>query len=633
MWTRTGNHASAHCLDLPILANGRGFRHGGGLVQRTDRVVLLADRGRQARLGAAGDIAVMATLSGLLTGFAHALVLAFTHHVLHQFTWFSREFVWMAPSAYAALFLLLALPLFAAAALVPARVTRGVIAWYFAVLSIFALLLPYPQIGRASALVLSAGAAVQLARVVGRRDARWRARAMQWVLALACLGAAISFLQPLARSGRERMAVGALPPAAAGAPNVLYIILDTVRAASLSLYGFSLPTTPALERWAAEGTTFNWAIAPAPWTLPSHASMFTGRYPGELTLGWTTPLDDAVPTLAEVLRSRGYHTMAISANHDYAAWDSGLDRGFVHFEDYRLSWRQWMHSTSYTQTGLWRALSSAGSVRDVLAALRDGDLSIEPKHRGDPRRASSVTRRFLRWQERNGARPFFAFLNYFDAHQGYYAPPGFPRVGSGKGHAYQTAIRWIDQNLDSLFTVLRARGVLDRTLVIVTSDHGELFDEHGISGHANNLYRNVLRVPLVMRLPGVVPAGQRVERQVSLRDLPATIADMIGMDGAPFPGASLRLAWSGGDSALSPALAEVQRAPNVDPSWPTARGDVYALFDDSYHYIQSSAGDENLDEYRTDSLEERDLIGPTNGGVLPVRDRLALLRQSYGREP
>ena len=119
-------------------------------------------------------------------------------------------------------------------------------------------------------------------------------------------------------------------------PNVLLIVLDTVRADRLSLYGYRRPTSPTLERLAKRGIRFDEARATAPWTLPSHASMFTGRWPHELDVNWHTPLGTKFPTLAEYLGSRGYATAGFVANVHYCSYEFGLDRGFTHYEDYVL---------------------------------------------------------------------------------------------------------------------------------------------------------------------------------------------------------------------------------------------------------------------------------------------------------
>ena len=126
------------------------------------------------------------------------------------------------------------------------------------------------------------------------------------------------------------------PLPSATSPNVLLIVLDTVRADHMSLYGYGRATTPVLERLAKQGIRFDQARATAPWTLASHASIFTGRWPHELAVKWLTPLGGNSPTLAEYLGSHGYATAGFVANTFYCSYDTGLDRGFTHYEDYDL---------------------------------------------------------------------------------------------------------------------------------------------------------------------------------------------------------------------------------------------------------------------------------------------------------
>src|SRR5262249_1413595 len=134
-----------------------------------------------------------------------------------------------------------------------------------------------------------------------------------------------------------RSSLGRRPAPPRGAKNVLLIVLDTVRAQSLSLYGYSRDTTPNLRRIAARGVRFDQALSTAPWTAPSHASMFTGRWPHELSIGWSRPLDATHPTLAEFLSARGYKTAGFVANTTYCSYETGLDRGFARYDDYDVT--------------------------------------------------------------------------------------------------------------------------------------------------------------------------------------------------------------------------------------------------------------------------------------------------------
>jgi arylsulfatase A-like enzyme len=570
--------------------------------------------------------------AALVAGLGHALELFVTHVGFDRLVWFSREFVWMAPVTYALVMLPGAVVLGTAALLI----RRGwVIPWSaaaFAIVAAFGLLLPYHQISRTAALLLAMGLGATVARAVAARPLAWIRAAHIASIAGPISLAALAMLMPVWSSVREQRSVAALPAAPPGAPNVLVIILDTVRAVSLGLYGSVAQNTPRLEEWARSGIVFDWAFAPAPWTLPSHSSMFTGIWPHDLSVDWEQPLDDAHLTLAELFQQRGYRTAGFVANMHYTAWDSGLNRGFQRYEGYRASWEQLVLSSSYTQTEMFRQLLKARSIGDVLAAIRSPNLSIEKKHVFAFKHADRVSSRFLEWHAAAGDRPFFAFLNLFDGHQPYYAPPAFQRFTAEREGAadYRAAIAFLDHQVDSILTVLRDRRVLDSTIVVITSDHGELLGEHGFTGHSHFLYLNVLHVPLFVRFPAVVPQAQRVSRPVSLRDLAATIVDLAGADGS-MPGHSLANAWTLA-GPTSPPLATVSKAPNVDPSLPTSRGGLQSLLDAQWQFIRNDDGSEELFDYVADSLLERDLVTrePLAGRVAAMR---AGIRQLLSEDP
>ena len=136
-----------------------------------------------------------------------------------------------------------------------------------------------------------------------------------------------------------------LPQPPPGARNVMLIVWDTVRAYNLSPYGYPRNTTPNLARWAREGVRYSRALAPAPWTYPSHSCFFTGRWPYQLNSQWKFPLDAPDPTLAEYLASRGYQTAGFSANTNCCNYETGLGRGFAHFEDFPLTPRSFLGRT------------------------------------------------------------------------------------------------------------------------------------------------------------------------------------------------------------------------------------------------------------------------------------------------
>jgi arylsulfatase A-like enzyme len=545
--------------------------------------------------------------AALVAGLGHSLELLVARVAFDRLVWFSREFVWMSPVAYALVMLPGAVVLALAAMVIRRPWFVPVSAAAFMIVAVFGLLLPFSQVSRTASLILATGVGVAVARTVAASPVAWiRASRVAVIGGMVSL-AAVAVAMPAWRTAREERSVSALPSAPESAPNVLVIILDTVRAASMGLYGSLAANTPRLEEWAKSGVVFDWAFSPGPWTLPSHASMFTGVWPDDQTGDWERPLDRTHRTLAELFQQRGYRTAGFVANMHYTAWDSGLDRGFHHYEGYLPGWGQLVLSSSYTQTEMFERLGEARDFGDIRDAVLHPNLSISPKHRFSMRRGDQLAQRFLDWQAASTGHPFFAFLNLFDGHQPYYAPPPFRRFTAERPGeaAYLAAIAFLDHQVDSMLTVLQDRGILDNTIVVVTSDHGELFGENGLSGHAHNLYLNVLRVPLYIRFPAGVPRDLRLARPVSLRDMAATIAGLAGAGGA-MPGHSLANAWTG-DGPTSPAFATVTHAPNVDPGLPTSRGGLQSLLDSQWQLIRNDDGTEELFDYVADSLQERNL--------------------------
>src|SRR5207237_4666917 len=201
-------------------------------------------------------------------------------------------------------------------------------------------------------------------------------------------------------------------------------------------------------------------------------------------------------------------------NQRYAGYETGLDRGFIHYEDYLVSLGQVLRSTWFGQTTMLSGALRAHSAREAWRAVRSLNLWVDGNRDFDPRIAPNVTDAFLRWHA-DGARasepprPWFAFLNYFDAHTPLDPPAPFDTMFSSKRTTrdlYDGAIRYLDTEVDRLLRELRRRGALDNTIVIVTADHGELLGEHKLEGHSHNLYLQSLHVPLVFRFPRRVPA-------------------------------------------------------------------------------------------------------------------------------
>ena len=532
---------------------------------------------REHRLGP-WEILVFSIWCGLAGGLLEVATRVLCRYIdpTNRLYMLSRHFIWLAPLSTLLLFSVAGLFLAIGAKLWPRRgawlCTRFICFW--AVLP--ALMVASPRIHAAAWVILALGITSLAARLLERHVLGLRRRLL-WTFP-ALLGS-VSILATLVVGAgwlkEWREASRPLPPP--GSPNVLLVVMDTVRADRLSVYGYERLTTPALEQLARRGIRFNNARATAPWTLPSHASLFSGHWPHELGAQWLTPLRRNFPTLSEYLGSRGYATAGFVANTLYCSHETGLDRGFTHYEDYlleqlmplRTAWLVDHVAQMTSDCGMFVArMFDVGPFRAMQPSSIASLFVVNPR-----KDAGSINRGFLNWlaQRRQPKRPFFAFLNFFDAHAHYVLPRGAEyRFGVKPRRtadfivlieywdsvdkrnlrpiyrrmaldSYDNCIAYLDKRLGELFDELQKRGLLDETLVIVTSDHGEGLGDHGLFDHGESLYRNEIRVPLLFVLPEQSRFQGVVSDTVSLRDLPATIVDLVGLaDAAPFPGRSLR---------------------------------------------------------------------------------------------
>jgi arylsulfatase A-like enzyme len=589
-----------------------------------------------SRLRGFGNVLTVAIWFGLLTGLLH-LALAFVDRfVRHRLLMVGPQILWFAPIAYTLFFAALAAVVGAALFLLPRPPSMRAAFAVFAWLSVFALLLPFPQMGPVASAIVAAGVAVQVSRVMARRSTVWVTIMRKSVLIGAGAIAAASGGYAGWQAAAEHRAVALLPEARPHAPNVLLIVMDTVRAANVSLNGYERPTTPELERWARDGVTFDHAFSTGPWTLKSHASMFTGLYPSQVDGDFARPVTTDAPMLAEIFRDRGYATGGFVANLAYASHESGLARGFVHYDDYRAEPRQAIMHAWIAHTPLFRDVARGRSTRDLLRAVRQASLTVRPGNFNDRtytrRSAGEINAAFLDWQSTHTGRPFFAFLNYFDGHFAYRPAPEFEKTFAlpsqpDLGH-YDGAIATIDREIGRLFDVLQARGLLDNTIAIVTSDHGEQFGEHGLNLHANSLYIQLLHVPMMIRFPARAAGGARVDMPVTLRDLPATILDLAGFaEQTPVPGFSLAPLWdpATGAARRSPIIAEGEPMIRPEPDWPIFHGPMRSILDDEFHYIRRGDGFEELYAYRVDPLEVNNLASTPAGlrAMAWLRSRLS----------
>ncbi|MBW2289940.1 MAG: sulfatase [Deltaproteobacteria bacterium] len=391
--------------------------------------------------------------------------------------------------------------------------------------------------------------------------------------------------------------------------NVILISIDTLRADHLGTYGHDRPTSPNLDAFASDGVVFEDASATSPWTLPSHASLLTGRYPrGHGVRTEEHRLGDEVPVLAAVMSERGFKTAAI-VNTLFLSPRFGIARGFDSFE---------VIESDQSRQG---------------AAHRITNKAIE---RLEGRR-----------EERN-----FLFVHYFDVHSDYLSLPRYERlfapepgrftgrtiqlllairgdVPIGAADAdrltrlYDGGIRQLDDEIGRFFEWLREHGWLEDTLVIVTSDHGEEFLEHGGLLHGNSHYQEMLHIPLILGGAGI-PAGRRIGAAVSLVDIAPTIFSVLEIPSPPgMDGADLRPLWQEPQPVASERLVFAEAGPGELRSVRSGRSKLIT---------QGPTGPAELYDLANDPAETQDLAAERPELVAALEAEIARFAAS-AREP
>lgn len=573
---------------------------------------------------------------GLITGLVEgtALYLLQQWDVLQgQITFLGASYpvIWIAAFYDALLFLLVGLGFVTVHRFFPRRIVELIAFSALGALTFFAWFQLYAS-GRLkiyAVAVLALGLGYQFARTVTSRQERFEKIVRKTFPALLLFTVALFGVIQGGMWVQEQWALARLPKADGNAPNILVIVIDTLRADHLSSYGYYRDTDPNISRIAQEGVLFENAFAASNWTVPSHASLLTGRWLHEHLADTneagtrTVPLDDTYPTIGEALMQKGYRTAAFSANFETFKSRNGFGRGFIRFEDYYQSLANLSVSSIYGRTLEYYVLHKIFGM----------------EHKYDRRWAPDINDHVLRWIKRDSQHPYFVLINYFDVHSPYVPPEPFrskyasienpgglintdwsmfeiyvpmtEEQFQGEIDAYDGSIAYVDFHIQNLLENLKASGNLENTLVVITSDHGESFGEHGLLEHHNGLYPEVIRVPLIFWWHGHLPAGVRIEQFVSNAALPATILDLLGDATGQFPGPSLRVLWEDPEAEVEwpYPIAEVTKAIWLPPQHLPVNGKMESVISPEFQIIQHEVNGTELYDLKNDPNLLHNLYG------------------------
>jgi arylsulfatase A-like enzyme len=590
------------------------------------------------------SLVAFATWCGIFTGILEGFGLLLFERVNWQ-RWgpmmhVSADILWISPVVDLALFLSSALLILLASRLWSrVNALQGVV-FFLTFLAIYDWLTLANRLLHLACLLLSIGASVAILRWFDNHQSQLlrlsRTTLPGLIAAWFLMFAAIHG----GKSLEEHSAVASLPAIVPNAPNVLIIVVDTLRADHLSSYGYPRPTTPEIDRLASAGVLFENAVAPCSWSLPSHVSLVTGRYMDEHGvgnvqpmpwLGWRNSAFRGFPTLGEALERKGYRTGAFSANRTYFSSSLGFGRGFQHFEDYFHSLADDFVRTLYgrefarmylkrSDKSLAKRLLRSMGFTSLLDQDAEGSGSFGGAF-GVRKRADVVNDEVLKWVDRDRHRPFLAFLNYFDVHDPYGGDPSYPKPGWAQDNQtdkYDDGVKYVDDYIGRLIRALEQRGLAEHTLVVITGDHGESLGQHGVDTHGAALYWELIHVPLVIWYPGHVPAGLRIAQPVSNTAIPATVMDFVGDTvGEEFPQPPLNAFWRIpqafttwpnplAELAQDEYLTKLDRS--ADPSVPTAvSGAMRSVVTPKWQLITHDKFGSQLFDWVHDAGETRNL--------------------------
>jgi len=415
---------------------------------------------------------------------------------------------------------------------------------------------------------------------------------------------------------RHLMASASNAGGGARQPNIVLIVFDAARADHFSSYGYVRNTTPNVDQFAKRGVLFENAISSSSWTLPSMASVFTGLSPHQHGAGSDLALGNGPRTLAEILRTGGYETAGFNSNPYYGAAPWGLGRGFDTYTD------------SLPTMGYSLDASTLGRkfIEPLTEEWFDRSLFNYPN-------AHQLNNEVYRWFDHRSDRPYFLFINYYDTHDPYEVPPPYdhtfhghisgsvkhmlhvvtpsrfyipPDQRQGVIDAYDGALNYVDSQAEELLRFLQRSPDWSNTYVIITSDHGEGFGEHGAYTHGWNLFREVLRVPLIVAGPGI-PSGIRVDDIARTRQIFRTALDWAGAKGIGPQHASLSPMWKPNYVPSQPDEAVLSELLDNTALLPAPQGTI-SLTTREWHFIHNAGQHrDRLYHWLTDPQEQQDV--------------------------
>jgi arylsulfatase A-like enzyme len=391
--------------------------------------------------------------------------------------------------------------------------------------------------------------------------------------------------------------------------NLVFILIDTLRADRLHSYGYPRETSPVMDHLANTGVRFAKTVSQSSWTKTSMASLWTGTWPNRNGVTrWSHALPQEAMLPAEIFQAAGFQTAGIWRN-GWVAPTFGFQQGFD------------TYVRPLPGNGPDRFQKKTPSSASVIGT--DEDLTMA---------ATEFLRAF-------GHERFFLYLHYMDVHQ-YAYDEASAKFGTTYSDVYDNSINWVDRNVGAVLSALQERDIQRKTVIVVASDHGEGFREHGLEGHAKTLYREVAEVPLILALPFELSPGVVVSQTVANVDIWPTLLDLFGLPALPDADGKSLLplveAAAKGESAAFPRPSFSQ----IDRSWgrPTGEPDpLIAVSQGSLRAmrpaLQGKESDTEYFDHESDPWEAKNLASSKNGGDGTLPADLGQAIDTYLGEP